>query len=162
MKNVAYVLISTIFCFMTNAAGYYPGPVAPSTAEGAPLSSIRYKHNARWHHLYWMKNVANVLISTIFCFMTNAAGYHTGAVAPSTAEGAPLSSIRYWHNARWHHLYRIKSVPFCSIRTYFIMWKLQHAIIREPYSWRSPILHTSYHLITEVRQATWKWWWHKW
>ena len=78
-----------MFCFMTIAAGYYPGPVAPSTAEGAPLSSIRYKHNTRWQHLSRMKNVAYVFISTIFCFMTNATGYYLGPVAPSTAEGAP-------------------------------------------------------------------------
>ena len=25
------------FCLMTNAAGYYPGPVAPFTADGTPL-----------------------------------------------------------------------------------------------------------------------------
>ena len=27
---------------MTNAAGYYPGPVAPSTADGAPLREGRH------------------------------------------------------------------------------------------------------------------------
>ena len=43
-----------------------------------------------------MKNVAYALMKTIISIVTNAAGYHQGTVAPSRADGSPVSAIATW------------------------------------------------------------------
>ena len=40
MKTVAFALIKTIISIVTNAAGYHPGPEAPSRADGSPVPAI--------------------------------------------------------------------------------------------------------------------------
>ena len=48
--------LKSYFWVVGNAAAYHLGPVKPSTADGAPLDYIRWKHSLRWQQLSQIKD----------------------------------------------------------------------------------------------------------
>ena len=75
------------------------GPTSCSITLGElELCSTRPKHNRRWQHQSWIKDVLFPSWE-LFWDVKKAAGYYQGLVASSTEDGAPMiimHSTRHW------------------------------------------------------------------